>query len=605
MFNNQGDVYVEPRCSRLCTSTNIPNRNMLPKTSPVGSRRLACQPCRERHVKCNGSTPCSRCTLDAVQCIYTKPNQGRSETQLEANVPISQPLIDRWREADVPSSVTVGLTQGRSSEPLAASLGSYFTMPTTTASFNHADYFTQQWDQSLMSIYSPSEPMAKLPSVHPNLLSLQSEQIDISTQLDTYFHFFHPTHPILFPRKEFQDCLAKALIPHHLECAIIFNCSFFIQNTATGIYGDSLDNLFNEYTIRNAYTVQAMLLFGIGMHANNFHHEAARCLRLASDLAINLGMHRKEFAINHGEGNQIVEESWRRTWWEIYVLDGLLAGICPLHHFDLYGMESDVPLPCEESEYNSGKIPRPCSLVNFDNAMFEDEKSGFSSFAYRIDAVRNLGKILQTQNSSLRDEIQLDQADAILVNWAFNLPNTKREFISRDGQIDEMLLQAHLIINVCTIILHSPYSDLILPNRELTTCSPYLRPGKSQPSNRHTAYTLHAAASISAQVRHLADIRYHSHFLTSIVALVTLVHLSNWIALGLDDDAARQSVRLDIGVLNMFAKVWPIANVVLSQVKATALAIAKRTEYSVNMQPSGNTISTLESDGSVAQLDVE
>jgi hypothetical protein len=97
-----------------------------------------------------------------------------------------------------------------------------------------------------------------------------------------------------------------------------------------------------------------MLLLAIGMHANNDLKASMKFLRTASNLALELGMHRKKFATDHGEGVPILEESWRRTWWELYALDGMLAGVCPVHEFDLYNIESDVSLPCEESEYYTG-----------------------------------------------------------------------------------------------------------------------------------------------------------------------------------------------------------------------------------------------------------
>lgn len=72
----------------------------------------------------------------------------------------------------------------------------------------------------------------------------------------------------------------------------------------------------------------------------------------------------------------------------------------------------------------------------------------FSSFAYRIDAVRTLGKVLQVQKADVLDKDRVNEADTVLVNWVLHLPYSKREFISRDGYVDEMLLQAHMISKV-------------------------------------------------------------------------------------------------------------------------------------------------------------
>ena len=68
--------------------------------------------------------------------------------------------------------------------------------------------------------------------------------------------------------------------------------------------------------------------------------------------------------------------------------------------------------------------------------------------------------------------------------------------------------------------------------------------------------------------------------------------------MGPDDEVARQSVRLDIGIMKQFAQVWPIAEVVLTQMKNASSAILKTTEYGAIGQY-GDTAGALElADGS-------
>lgn len=89
-------------------------------------------------------------------------------------------------------------------------------------------------------------------------------------------------------------------------------------------------------------------------------------------------------------------------------------------------------------------IPTLSSLDDFDNAAFFVEDIGFSSFAYRIDATRILCVILKAQYSKLLDKIWVDEADIMLANWLL-LPGLKRDIVGRDGEVDEMLFQAHMI----------------------------------------------------------------------------------------------------------------------------------------------------------------
>jgi hypothetical protein len=92
-------------------------------------------------------------------------------------------------------------------------------------------------------------------------------------------------------------------------------------------------------------------------------------------------------------------------------------------------------------------IPGSVQLVEFDDAAFSNEERIFSSFAYRVQAIRNVGKILAVGQRGGSEESDVDEADACLVNWALHLPESKRVLVDRDGQVDEMLFQAYMIAN--------------------------------------------------------------------------------------------------------------------------------------------------------------
>ena len=81
--------------------------------------------------------------------------------------------------------------------------------------------------------------------------------------------------------------------------------------------------------------------------------------------------------------------------------------------------------------------------------MFESEETSYSSFAYRIDAIRLLGKVLSIpQAREDAEEIadaSFDYIDASLINWELRLPPSKRNPMDRTGFVDEMLFQAHII----------------------------------------------------------------------------------------------------------------------------------------------------------------
>jgi hypothetical protein len=56
--------------------------------------------------------------------------------------------------------------------------------------------------------------------------------------------------------------------------------------------------------------VQAMLLYALGLDSNNDQKRAIEILTKAQNLAVELGMNRREYAVANGGGSQFCEESW-------------------------------------------------------------------------------------------------------------------------------------------------------------------------------------------------------------------------------------------------------------------------------------------------------
>jgi hypothetical protein len=75
-------------------------------------------------------------------------------------------------------------------------------------------------------------------------------------------------------------------------------------------------------------------------------------MQRAAQMTLDLGMHHKSFA--DAEPNPILAESYRRTYWGLYVhgFMGTVRG--DAEHFILYTVPSTTELPCEEWEYQSG-----------------------------------------------------------------------------------------------------------------------------------------------------------------------------------------------------------------------------------------------------------
>jgi hypothetical protein len=86
----------------------------------------------------------------------------------------------------------------------------------------------------------------------------------------------------------------------------------------------------------------------------DYKTEARREMNAASRLALDLGMSRREFATEHGGKDLVLRECWRRTWWELFVVDSYYAGTLGTLESAFMDAKATVELPCEEFEYELG-----------------------------------------------------------------------------------------------------------------------------------------------------------------------------------------------------------------------------------------------------------
>ncbi|KAL6715497.1 hypothetical protein ACLMJK_006458 [Lecanora helva] len=362
-----------------------------------------------------------------------------------------------------------------------------------------------------------------------------------------------------------------------------------LQYELTGFkeeYRNAIHHMLTSQTKKDGFLVQAMVIFAIILHAQNQQQAARQLLNSAIDLALDLGMNRNAFASAHGANSHLLEESWRRTWWELYVLDGMLAA---LHHqtsFKLHDVDNDVPLPCEEPEYSLGTVTsaRTSTLDQFKNRVFTNDTSG-SSFAYRIEAIRILGTILPLDLSPYtQDSIAIEAAEATLTSWHLSLPPSKRDILDSGGKIDEMLFQAYMIINSATIYLHHPLSPSTSPPQlqpSIPCTTPTLTPTTAPPTssttpNPHQHKTLHAASAISRLISlpfpTNRPFTAHTPFFICSIALSTMVHVAacSIPSATSQSEHARGNVVLGLGALGRLGEVWKIAEVILGEVRGVA-----------------------------------
>ncbi|KFY00628.1 hypothetical protein O988_03202 [Pseudogymnoascus sp. VKM F-3808] len=360
----------------------------------------------------------------------------------------------------------------------------------------------------------------------------------------------------------------------HLLAAIAYLSSFHTQPSHTALLlAEAIHQLSSPLCPHDGYAVQANLLIAIGLDGSGELKRALAFFNQAVDIALEIGMNDEKFAERNGGGNRVVEESWRRTWWECVVLDGMVAGVHQASSVRLEGVGEGVGLPCEEANYISGDIPAPNSLEEFNEGDLSDgDIVIFSSFAYRIAAISNLVRILAIPKPIFPDDPLITKTDAYLVNWSLHLPSTKRILIE-DGRVDEMIFQAHMITYASTILLHRPHAYLdTAPAHTITSCAPH-QPTRGGPTyNIHAAKVVQAASAIASLIALPVPLTLHTHFFTCVVTLGAIIDLSRWARLEGAERSKdiRQQIRLYTGALKTIATVWPSAQKAQGQVRGAA-----------------------------------
>ncbi|KAF1914215.1 hypothetical protein BDU57DRAFT_519081 [Ampelomyces quisqualis] len=515
---------------------------------------VACVPCRSRHLKCDGGVRCSRCRTDNVECIYIKSRRGwkgKRKNKDESGGPV---------------------TLSGNTGPEASSNG-HLSSPEFPYTVELPTMNQLSSPTSGLGPHPVAPPPAQL-NLNGTARLNRFGRLGPETAFQSFYHNFYNSHPFCLPEPRLLALFKDRQAPL-LEYAVQFLGSSFIPSMPTDMYKEALDrNINNGNYPRDAFSVQALMLFAIGLHAHNEVPRAAQVFNVAQTLTLEIGLHRMEFALMHGGGDPQIEESWRRTWWSMYTVNGMMTAVNPGVQFKLKDIATDVPLPCENDQYFSGHIPYPNSLQDYDDSAFLPTLPIFSSFTYLIDAIRILGKVFECARLESTFEYHaVDVVDQYLCNWRLHLPPSKLDIVN-DGHVDEVLFQAHMVNAGSTIMLHRPRSNLGFGRVEgVNIC---VQPGQvllpTQTREIHTAKCLTSAENISSLIRLPGQLLYHTPFFTCVVVMASVVHLSYWSFLVPDgqDDIIKQSIRLDVGTLQQYSNTWPIANIVLGQVRGVA-----------------------------------
>jgi hypothetical protein len=178
--------------------------------------------------------------------------------------------------------------------------------------------------------------------------------------LDSFYRNFYAAHPFI-PPKEVLLVLAQGTSLEPLLAAIRWIGSLYIeQDTSPSLFKDA-SRLIDNNPLKDGFLVQARLLLIIGLDGNRHRKRAEKLMVEARDISIQINLNTDQFATTNGQGIPILEESWRRTWWELYIVDALMSGVHQTDTFALYDVPKNVALPCEEYQFLTGvsRVKKP------------------------------------------------------------------------------------------------------------------------------------------------------------------------------------------------------------------------------------------------------
>ncbi|EED24563.1 C6 transcription factor, putative [Talaromyces stipitatus ATCC 10500] len=591
---------------------------------------LACIECRRKHLKCDAKIPvCSRCHEAGFRCSYLKSKRGGKR---KYSRPVTDPDVSdsssvqhqqqqpspqrQWMDTS-PAATLIYLNQSRPTTAiLSADLANPESVATSVTTANIRNLNTRPLVDVPVSTstgHATGNADVIASSSPQSFCSLQEQRVTQDsdgvlrgpaeeTLVELYYENFHRSHPVLVPKRLYDG---GRRYPSYLSAVIQYIGSHYSVISAAPLRELAATELAQVTGSENSpQIVQGRLLYAIALHGNGEITEARNWLYEAIEMALAMGMNKKE------QGNDLEAESMRRTWWELYVLDGYLTALDPRgpSSFRMSSISGDVEMPCEENVYAEGRVPLPLpsSRQELEARIFgevdSEETTSLSSFTYRVDAIDLIARVLAVRDPNRAHRDKAQAVDNTLASWAHYLPSNKTDIVNAYGEIDEMLLQAHMMVQFAAILLHFPRSNLILdfcadPDANENTTNENLLCGpishKLPPSSTrhiHGIKATEASKRLSNLFSICTSLQKHSPLLIFGLSLCGVVQCSTFIAHVRFDGAGkcleqhRDRVRLLNGLLKSASETWPLSKVfhqklrrvaaILFQVRPVATSVA-------------------------------
>jgi hypothetical protein len=514
---------------------------------------LACVTCRKKHLRCDAQVPvCGRCAYRKLPCVYLESKRGYRDRKKQSEIKAT---------ALVPAGEATYETANHSLHELRGD-------STLTTDAWPVAIQDDAIPPNLTMTASPAECIVRSACFDRG----QQEKVShySADLVDVFYSSFFPAHGFVVPRKLLVQC--PKTIPEELKAVLRFVGSHFQHTKFQEILREAAFRITDDdVLIDPGFKVQGMLCLAIVFMAGRLERALGmRLLHEAIDIAVTVGLHRRTYAANRPADHPLHAESWRRTYWDLYVVDTLLSALDGSNYTSrLQDVAADLPLPGHDDDYINCRLQPPApTMQEMADRVFAETPFNYSSGAYKVEATRIMRKVLALEADSFNVmNAQVETIDASIQSFLLSLPLHFREVVENDGKVDEVLFTAHMIIQWASIALHRPRSNLtFLRNHYRTACSSEESVGIPALSfQSHAAKAIRAANAISKLTAIQTAPALHTPCFACVIALSATVHLPAY-ASQTNQSEIKERLHLSVSALAAIGEVWPLASIVRAQV---------------------------------------
>lgn len=385
--------------------------------------------------------------------------------------------------------------------------------------------------------------------------------------IKVFYEYFYPAHPILLP----FDLWVMSSPPQYLVNIVEFIGLHHVSAGQTLECSNDLWMATDNAELALEKT-QAYVLLCILFHGRKAPECAKKCIGCAIDCSLRLGLHCRELSDTVEVQSTARAESMRRTLWEIFIVDTLLAAV-QVGGTLQFNMETpDVSLPSEDKKFVGGHSGVfSISAKDLGRRVFSDEDR-ISALAYRVEATFILRHCLIACETHAPEDT-LEVLDSMISAWFHRWPSDRSTILQMDGKVNQIDFQTAMIMHCASIYLHFPKSSLasFLPITGEVFCSrPPPIPSPSLNPQMHTAKVANAAVELSKLASLSTSVTGNSPFFACTLVLSSIIQMTVLSApTGQPFGKHYSYLALNIGVLKSMGSIWKIAACSVENLRAT------------------------------------